>query len=137
MLTDKIIKDFDAIGISENRIDGCTIQIAGSSYRKKARTLHPDKVGPDHPDTTAAFQLLGNAYRAVLEYLVEILKDVKEECMDDEAKFARDNFESFNFPHENKGRFTVEIQHHLADTWQDCLEKKFGSPRVFTNSNGT
>ena len=41
--------------------------------------------------------------------------------------FTRDNFESFNFPHEKKGSFKVEIENCLADTWQDCLEKKCGT----------
>lgn len=49
----------------------------------------------------------------------------------------KDNFQNFNFPHENDGSFTVKIQHAQADSWQESLENKYGLPQVEKNNRGT
>ena len=56
---------------------------------------------------------------------------------DDEDVFFFDNFEKFNFPFENNGSFTVMIEDHLANAWQDCMEKVYGTPKVIINQQGT
>ena len=66
-----------------------------------------------------------------------LLQVVKHEVVEDVDKFTKDNFKNFNFPKENKGSFTVEIENRLADNWQECLEKKYGTSKVFKNPNGT
>ena len=57
--------------------------------------------------------------------------------MDDDQKFFFDNFEKFNFPFENKGSFTVNIEDSLADIWQDCMTRLLGAPKVKINQWGT
>ena len=142
MISKDLSEAFKHIGIDENGVNGCTIHDASIAYRRTAKIVHPDRLGSeatqdDIARATAAFQTLGNAYKVVVKYLVDKLKDTKEEVIADVEKFSKDNFESFNFPTQNKGSFTVEIENRLADTWQECLEKKFGPPKVFINDNGT
>ena len=52
--------------------------------------------------------------------------------MNDEAVFAKENFDKFNFPFKNQGSFTDRVE-----VWQDCLENAYGEPTIVTNPNGT
>ena len=59
-----------------------------------------------------------------------MMKNSNENGPDDEInnmdtdlnKFAKDNFEAFNFPKENDGSFTVLVEDRLADIWEACFE---------------
>ena len=68
----------------------------------------------------------------MIKLLVNKLKEATHDVVE---RFTMDNFKSFNFPHKNRGSFTVDIENRLADSWQDCLEKKFGTPTVFRVQN--
>ena len=124
ILSKELLEDFKRIGIKVTDVDECTVHDAAIAYRRTAKVLHPDKVGPNATAdeilaSTAAFQTLGKAYKSVINYLVDKIKQSKNEVVEDVERFTRDNFENFNFPHENNGSFTVEIVNSLADTWQD------------------
>ena len=49
------------------------------------------------------------------------------------VKFAKENFDFFNFPKKNTDSFTVAVENHLADMWQECFERLFGKPIVNKN----
>ena len=75
MISKELIEEFKLIGIDYNRVDECTIREASLAYRRVAKVLHPDKVGPeatadDIAAATTAFQALGNAYESVITFLV-------------------------------------------------------------------
>ena len=106
-------------------IDKITITDVNAAFRKKAKTVHPDKAGDSKK---AAFQELLNAYHKLRE-LFSGNTDIKDDVKDEEV-FFRDNFERFNFPFENKGSFTVGIEDHLADIWQNCIESLLGEPKI-------
>ena len=115
MISKDLSEAFKHIGIDENGVNGCTIHDASIAYRRTAKIVHPDRLGSeatqdDIARATAAFQTLGNAYKVVVKYLVDKLKDTKEEVIADVEKFSQDNFESFNFRTQNKGSFRVEIE---------------------------
>lgn len=83
----------------------------------------------------AAFQELLDAYHKLRE-LFSGNTDIQDDIKDEEV-FFRDNFERFNFPFENKGSFTVGIEDHLADIWQNCIESLLGEPKITKNAFGT
>ena len=83
MISKELLEVFKHIGIEEDRIDDCTVRDASLAYRRIAKTCHPDRCGPDATeaeitDATAAFQALGNAYEAVITFLVDKLKGSKQ-----------------------------------------------------------
>ena len=57
--------------------------------------------------------------------------------MNDEDVFVRENFNKFNFPYENHGSFTVNVEDYLAGLWQECLEQVYGEPCIRINARGT
>ena len=121
MLSKELLEDFKRIGIEDTAVDEYTVHDAAIAYRRTAKVIYPDKVGSDATadeiaTATAALQALGKAYKSVINYLVDQIKQSKNEVVEDVERFTRDNF---NFPHENNGSFTVEIENSLADTWQD------------------
>ena len=117
-------------------ISELSIREINAAFRKQVKKSHPDKVGLEK---TAECQDLIAAYKKLKDYFKE--KDnLKEEDIyenDDEEQFFRDNFQRFNFPCENNGSFTVEIEDSLADTWQECLKTLLGEPKVKINDKGT
>ena len=137
--------DCDIVGIPFENIDSITIRDLIQAYRRKAVKTHPDKVGDAHKEeATEAFKVLNNAYEKLLKFLVEKAKsnsdinkhEVNEE-ESEEQKFTEEYFKHFNFPTENDGSFTVNIQHYQADAWQDNLEKIYGTPTIHKTSKGT
>ena len=42
-------------------------------------------------------------------------------------------FDFFNFPKKNTDNFTVAVENHLADMWQECFERLFG--KLIVNKN--
>ena len=117
-----------------------------TKYRKKTREFHPDKFAnaseTEKKDKTAKFQELNNAYKRIMNYVLENNKKSPDDAVndtgdDDEETFMKENFGHFNFPRENNGSFTVIIQHYDADIWQKCLEEKYGEPNVIINEKGT
>ena len=117
-----------------------------TKYRKKTREFHPDKFEnaseTEKKDKTAKFQELNNAYKRIMNYVLENNKKSPDDAVndtgdDDEETFMKENFGHFNFPRENNGSFTVIIQHYDADIWQKCLEEKYGEPNVIINEKGT
>ena len=135
MFTNEEIKSmFDILNIKEE-IFNVTLKDVNQAFRKIVKVTHPDKVGPE---TTEECQTIIEAYKKLKAYFkitADSDKDVTE--VDDEEIFFRENFEKFNFPFANKGSFTVSIEDYLANTWQDCMAKILGDPKVIVNSNGT
>ena len=118
-------------------ISAITLRDATIAFQKLAMVLHPDKAGKE---STAAFQELRDAYERTRNHFRE-KTNVNDDLIivetDENQRFFDDNFEKFNFPHENKGSFTVYIEDYLADTWQDCITDILGEPKVRTNTHGT
>ena len=130
----EIENSLKTLGISTN-IEKVTLREVNNAFRKLAIKLHPDKAGDSN---TAVFQEVRHAHEVVTKYLRDndTLKD-REGDNDDEEIFFRDNFHRFNFPFENKGSFTVQIEDSLANTWQQQLEILLGEPKIVRNSHGT
>ena len=142
--SEELKKDCETLQIDDDKLESLSVQEVKTQYHKMSKVVHPDKADPTNPkqveDFTAAFQELGNCYQRVLKYIVEKLQSKKEdtiEPMGDEEIFARDNFGKFNFPFENQGSFTVNVEDNLAEVWQECLEHFYGEPRISRNANGT
>ena len=111
-------------------LETVTVLEAKEAYHRIAKVTHPDKVGSEFTD---AFQELGNAYQRILEYIIENIQSESHAdgpVVKDEDIFVRDNFGKFNFPYENQGSFTVNVEDSFAEIWQDCLEKGYEKPRV-------
>ena len=102
--------------ISEN-IANVTLKDVNNSFRRLAAKKHPDKAGNE---STAAFQEMLNACNAARTYFKD-KHDANDENNNVDYKFVNDMFEKFNFPFENKGSFTVVVEDHLADIWQECI----------------
>ena len=121
----------------QDDVSDVSVRDVKKAFRRLAILLHPDKSGEDK---TAAFQRLRAAYEKLKQFL-EVNGSTKDEVVNvtekDEDKFFDDNFEQFNFPHENKGSFTVRIEDHLADAWQENIENILGEPKLKINSHGT
>ena len=140
-IDDQVMKDLATLRIDLDKVESLTVENAKAAYRKEARVIHPDKADPTNAEQvkefTSAFQELSNCYQRVLQYIIEKLQSQSNEnteVMNDEAKFAKENFGKFNFPYENKGSFTVNVEDSLAKAWEDCLEHVYGDPKI--NPNG-
>ena len=75
-----------------------------------------------------------NAYRRIETHPDKA--DPADQQSEDEM-FARDNFGRFHFRSENQGSFTVNVEDSLAEIWQECFQKTFGSPRKINNPTFT
>ena len=115
--------------IDPDQIDDYSLKHISQAFQKLALTLHPDKAGDE---STAAFQTLHEAYRQIREHVINT-KDVGSTS----NTFFDANFESFNFPYENLGSFTVKIEDLLASTWNECFTQVLGSPQVKATKKGT
>ena len=142
--SDELQKDISTLRLDINNLESLTVKQARNAYHKIALEIHPDKADPENAEQvaefTAAFKELGNSYQRVLKFIVERLQAQSGDTIDpvnDEAIFAKENFHQFNFPFENNGSFTVNVEDNLAEAWQDCLESVYGEPRIFKNPNGT
>ena len=129
MLTTEETKSLlEVLGIRDD-ISNITLSEVNTAFRELAKVTHPDKVGDD---STSKFQALLNAYEKIKGYFKD--NDNIDTDTDDEEVFFRENFEKFNFPFANKGSFTVAIEDHLANTWQDCMVNILGEPKMNTNT---
>ena len=75
-----------------------------------------------------------------MQFIIARITESQEEigpAVDDQNVFVRDNFDKFNFPFQNQGSFTVNLQDSFADLWQNCLDSVYGEPSVMKNSKGT
>ena len=115
-------------------ITDVTVKEVNAAFRKLAKVTHPDKSGDDN---TAKFQVILEAYKKLNAYFKETESRDDKDVVDIEEKFFRENFELFNFPHANKGSFTVGIEDTLADTWQECMASNLGEPSIIMNEHGT
>ena len=141
-MNEELRKDFDTLGVHVDEIDSLTVDQAKAAYHKAALITHPDKADPACPkqvaDFTAAFQELGNCYQRVLKHIIDRLQAQEDtfEPSTDETILAKDSFNQFNFPFENQGSFTVQVEDNLADIWQECLEIVYGVPRIVVCTSG-
>ena len=126
---EELFKCFDILELNTEEKDTITLEQASASFGKLVLIVHPDKAGYDQ---TANFQRLREAYEKVRNYFKETNIPSTER-----RNFFDDNFELFNFPHENKGSFTVKIQDSLAHSWNECITTLLGSPFVKKNIKGT
>ena len=137
-LSNNELRDFLYIlGIKvDDDFESVKLRDATKAFQDLALVLHPDKAGPG---STAAFQKLRNAYERVREHFKQQHVSKEEVVIADEEdqRFFDDNFHAFNFPYENQGSFTVNIEDSLADTWQECITLLLGEPKVVVNSHGT
>ena len=101
-------------------IDSITLSDVRNAFKRLAIILHPDKAGPE---STAAFQTLRNAYEKIRDHFNErnANGDVSNINDEEEDTFFDENFETFNFPFENKGSFTVKIEESLAHGWKEAI----------------
>ena len=123
-------EDLKTLGIDIKCQQDLAIRDVITAFRKKAKLLHPDKVGDKY---TAEFQDLKLAYERTLKFLVDKREDKVDIKKEDEEKLTEDNFDLFNFPKKNTDSFTVQVENHLADLWQESFEKLFGKPTVNKN----
>ena len=98
-----------------------------SAFKVLEKVLHPDKSGIK--TTTSKFQDVRSAYDKLMLY-VETNKCDDSTEVDESEAFFHENFKKFNFPCENKGSLTVNIEDHLANNWQSCLTASYGEPEV-------
>ena len=135
MSNEDLKKHFCVLKI-EDDIVSVSLKDVNVAFRKLALILHPDKAGSE---STSAFQELLDSFDKVLNHFKA--KDVRgnESSFenDEDERFFKDNFHKFNFPFANKGSFTVTIEDFLADTWQECMTKYLGDPKVVINAWGT
>ena len=137
-------EDCETVGISFDDIDSVTIKEVIHVYRRKALKIHPDKVEETvKENATKEMQALNASYERLLKYLVEKDKEERDisetgykEEESEEKLFTEECFKNFNFPTENDGSFTVNIQHAQAEAWQSVLEKIYGEPTVHKSSKG-
>ena len=115
------------LGIPLDKITSLTSKDARVAYHRTAREIHPDKADRNNQkqidEFNEAFKKDGGAYERILQYIIDKLcnqNDKKEHCERDEAIFAKENFDKFNFPYENNGSFTVLVEDNLAELWQEC-----------------
>ena len=135
MTREELVKHLHVLNIKGD-ISNITLRTATKAFHSLALKFHPDKVGDQ---STAAFQVVLESYELVRKHFKVLNDDSSHEDSDsdDEDVFFFDNFEKFNFPFENNGSFTVMIEDHLANAWQDCMEKVYGTPKVIINQQGT
>ena len=137
-------EDCETVGIPFDTIDSVTIKEVIHAYRRKALKIHPDKVEEKYKENAnKEMQALNRSYERILRYLTEKAKEERDisetgfnEEESEEKTFTEECFKNFNFPTENDGSFTVNIQHAQADAWQDILEKIYGEPTVHKSSKG-
>ena len=136
MFTKAELKRFLEVLEIDEDITNVSVKPINKAFRKLAKVTHPDKVGDEK---TSVFQALLYAYDNLKDYFKEKQGISDEDIFetDEEEEFFRKNFEKFNFPFANQGSFTVNIEDHLADTWQKCMEDVLGEPMVYRNPNGT
>ena len=130
--SDELKKDLSTLRIDYDKLEILTVQEVRAAYHKVALDIHPDKADPKNKEQvakfTADFQELGNCYQRVLKHIIENSHPQGEdpiEAMDDEALFAKEHFDKFNFPFENSGSFTVSVEDNLAEAWQDSLKYNY------------
>ena len=148
-VSDELSTDLAYLTIDTDSQDDLTVEMVKTSYYRVAMVVHPDKTDRENPkqveEFTAAFQELLNSYHRVLQYMMENMEEndkenhetMKDEPMSDDALFAKECFDIFNFQYENKGSFTVRVEDILADVWHECLGIIYGDPKVVQTPTGT
>ena len=128
-MSEELMKDLSTLRLDAHNLNSLTVKHARVAYHKAALLVHPDKADPENleqvAEFTAAFKELGNSYQRVLKHIIDKLQsqsDVSVKPMNDEAVFAKEHFDKFNFPFENQGSFTVRVEDNLAEVWQDVLQ---------------
>ena len=127
---EEVRKYMTILKIDKEDLEAITLKDVSKAFQ------HPDKVGDE---SKAAFQVVMDAYEKLRDYLNYKNNHKDSEVVifeDEDEQFFHDNFQNFNFPHENKGSFTVNIEHHLADTWQECLTNMLGESNVRLSNLG-
>ena len=107
--------DLNLLDIGEEQ--ELTKRYVTGKYKKKAKLMHPDKLGGKKED----FQDLYNAYCRLLEYIED--NQTKEAYEEEEEDYETEFFKKHNVLKECTSSFVLYIQNELADRWQKVLEK--------------
>ena len=133
MTSQEMKKHLEVLEI-EDEIENVTINDVNRAFRRLAKVTHPDKTSEAF---TSAMQELLQSCKILRKYFKSNPKTKEIVEKEDDFQFFEDNFEKFNFPFENKGSFTVVIEDYLANTWEECMTKIMGDPKVVINDWGT
>ena len=141
-MKNQVISELLCVLEIDKDISNVSIRDINVAFRRLALIVHPDKAeGGDISEKTAAFQKLRSAYERLKKYLEENVQtkaaDLQTNDEEEEDIFFKDNFDKFNFSSENKGSFTIAIEDHLANNWQELLLNLLGEPKVVINDQGT
>ena len=107
--------DLKLLDISEEQ--ELTERYVTGRYKKRAKLLHPDKLGGKKKD----FQELYAAYCRLIEYIEE--NQTKEAYEEEDDDYETEFFKKHNVLKECTSSFVLYIQNELADRWQKGLEK--------------
>ena len=131
MLPDSKLRAVDLIilGLSDLSEEALTVNIVKRAFLKLAIVKHPDKAG----GSTAAFQELLDSYERTLDH---INVNQKKANLDDDEQFVKDLFNKFNFPRENDHSFTIIIENHLAEIWEEELSEIYNDPVINAANHG-
>ena len=107
--------DLNLLDIGEEQ--ELTKRYVTGKYKKKAKLMHPDKLGGKKED----FQDLYNAYCRLLDYIED--NQNKEAYEEEEEDYETEFFKKHNVLKECTSSFVLYIQNELAVRWQKVLEK--------------
>ena len=136
---------FEDLEITEEEQQYVSMKEVISKWRKKARLVHPDKVGEEHKEeANIKMSALNKSLEEVLKFVHEREnKETEEEVLNenldkheefkDEYSFAKEHFKRFNFPTENSNSFTININNSDAEFWRESFEELYGEPTITTH----
>ena len=111
---EQLVKDYELLEIDINTNENITERYVTLKYKKRARIVHPDKIGGNKSD----FQELLNAYRRIIKHLENMKKEGEVEAEDDPEK---EFFMKHNFMKECTNSIVVYVEDGLVDKWKQVL----------------
>ena len=101
-MNEELEKCLVTLELEGNDIQQLSMKQVTAAFQRLALLTHPDKAGDE---STEAFKAVRQAYVTIREHLMSSTS--KTENANEEKNFFEENFETFNFPCENKGSFTI------------------------------